>query len=421
MHAAKVSLALAAVLTVSGWAACVGVAQAQETPQQATTEQKVSAQQEATRKAPAPVPPVVSIEHKVSAQREALLEIRKSAATSLAEVFSLDLKHQQIGTHSIGVTVVPADSTLRAQLGLPPEQGLVVTNVDLNSPAWEAGVAQHDVLLRLSDQPLTNPDDLRKQVDAVGEKPVGLEAIRQGKRIKLQVAPRPTARLALTLKNELTLAVQSRFWIGVELGGAEDALRAQLKLPEGQGVAVNNVNDDSPAAKAGIKKHDVLLLLGDKPIPSAEAFRENLQEVGEKPVAIKLIREGKTISIEVTPQKHQEPIHYNLNAITLNPDGRQLAVIRPIESPAGQKIAAGQSLAVMELIRPAAIPVEGVWLQTKIAVDKDLPYARLQELIDQVKDVQKKLEALSEDWKKKETTLDVKIKETPSAEPAEKK
>jgi serine protease Do len=369
MHAAKVSLALAAVLTMSGWAACVGVAQAQETPQQATTEQKESA------------------------QHEELLRARKSAATFRLKELSLDLQHQQVGTHSIGVTVVPADSTLRAQLGLPSEQGLVVTNVDLNSPAWEAGVAQHDVLLRLSDKPLTNPDDLSKQVDAVGEKPAGLEAIRQGKRIKLQVTPRPTARLALTLKgkSQLTPAVQSRFWIGVELGGADETLRAQLKLPEGQGVAVNKVIDDSPAAKAGIKKHDVLLLLGDKPIPSAEAFRENLQEVGEKPVAIKLIREGKTISIEVTPQKHQEPTHPDLSVSVFDYEG--LAV---------------------ELVRPAAIPVERRWLQTKvkIPVDKDLPTARLQELIDQVKDFQKKLEALSEDWKKKET---------PSAEPTEKK
>ncbi len=59
----------------------------------------------------------------------------------------------------------------------------------------------------------------------------------------------------------------------------------------------------------------------------------------------------------------------------------------------------------MELIRPAAIPVEGVWLQTRIAVDKDLPYARLQEMIQEVKDFEKNLEALSEDLNKKETPL----------------
>src|SRR5262245_15019342 len=57
-----------------------------------------------------------------------------------------------------------------------------------------------------------------------------------------------------------------KYWIGL-LGGpipADDALRAHLDLPENQGLRVENVVPDSPAAKAGLKRHDILLRANDQ-------------------------------------------------------------------------------------------------------------------------------------------------------------
>ena len=377
MRATRHKFAVAVVMAAFGWAVWTSPAQAQDSPQQATAKQETPATEKAAQD--------------FGVSKHALLW---GETFQDAHFFTHAI---EVGTHSIGVAVVPADATLRAQLGLPAEEGLVVTNVDLNSAAWEAGVAQHDVLLRLAEKPLAIPGDLTKQVDAVGEKPAGLVIIRNGKRITLQVKPRPAAHLAATQEGRvlwrLAAANTTRFWIGLELAPAEETLRAQLKLPEGQGVVVTNVIDDSPAAKAGIQKHDVMLILDYKPVASSDELRAKVQEVGEKPAGIKLIREGKPISIQVTPQKH-----------TAQEDQETLSRFIVKQGKLEQPL-------IWDVVRPAAIAGKFrvhagqgrrglVTDDLALAAEPADPQSRLQELIDQVKELQKKVEALSEDLKK---------------------
>ena len=50
-----------------------------------------------------------------------------------------------------------------------------------------------------------------------------------------------------------------QYWLGVECLPVMPALRAQLNLPEKQGLLVAAVAPESPAASAGIKQHDILL------------------------------------------------------------------------------------------------------------------------------------------------------------------
>lgn len=307
-------------------------------------------------------------------------------ATALAD-FLLALSEPQAGKHWIGVHVTSVDPTLRAQLGLPANEGIVVTNVDANSPAWETGLAQHDVLLRLGDKPLASAEDLNKQVDAIGEKPVGLTVLRQGRKLSLQITPKLSKRLATVNANEvLSGATQTRYRIGVELSSPDTALRSQLKLAEDQGVVVINVVPETPAVAAGIQQHDVLLTLADKPIPSPEAMRDRLQEIGEKQVPVKLLRGGKSITVEVKPQKHEEPTF----------------VTRWI----GLHDATQPRLWRYEVVRPAFVAEQAMLggLAVKLQEAPHDPTARVSELIVEVKDLQKKLELLNEDLKKQKET-----------------
>jgi membrane-associated protease RseP (regulator of RpoE activity) len=308
----------------------------------------------------------------------------KFDTTAFVDGLSFALAGTQVGTHSIGVTVVPVDTTLRAQLGLT-DAGLIVTNVDSNSAAAEAGVAQHDVILLLDGKPLPSPDELAKRVDVIGEKPAGLAVIRGGKKLTLQVTPKRIERLAVT-GNPFAVTTQTRFWIGVELASIDDTLRVQLQIPQAQGIVVSNVIEDGPAAKAGIKKHDILLAVGDKPIATEDGLRQMLQEIGEKPVVLKMMREGKAINIEVTPKKYQEPkFGEHVANLVLQPESFR-------------------NLTVLDVVRPAAIAgelvtVDGANRQLLELVVTD-PHSQVQELIKQVNELQKKLESLSEELKR---------------------
>jgi membrane-associated protease RseP (regulator of RpoE activity) len=68
--------------------------------------------------------------------------------------------------------------------------------------------------------------------------------------------------LALRLSG-VTGLENGKFWIGVECREAQPDLRAQLGLDDGQGLVVVHVAEESPAAKAGIKQHDVVVSAGD--------------------------------------------------------------------------------------------------------------------------------------------------------------
>jgi hypothetical protein len=53
-------------------------------------------------------------------------------------------------------------------------------------------------------------------------------------------------------------------YLGVEVAEIPAVLAAQLKLPEGQGLVVNFVQPESPAAQAGLQRHDVLTKLDNQ-------------------------------------------------------------------------------------------------------------------------------------------------------------
>nr|WP_245813761.1 trypsin-like peptidase domain-containing protein [Rhodococcus marinonascens] len=68
------------------------------------------------------------------------------------------------------------------------------------------------------------------------------------------------------------------------------------------GAQVANVHTGSPAAQARIVENDVIIKVGDRMVTSADELvvAINLQTIGE-PVTVQLIRQGRTVDVDVTP------------------------------------------------------------------------------------------------------------------------
>lgn len=96
------------------------------------------------------------------------------------------------------------------------------------------------------------------------------------------------------------------YWLGLECHPADAALRAHLKLPEGQGLVVHSVAPDSPAAKAGLKQYDVLVKAGGKPLGHVMDLVREVEAAKETKLALEIVREAKTQEIETTPAKRPE-------------------------------------------------------------------------------------------------------------------
>ncbi len=72
----------------------------------------------------------------------------------------------------IGVSVSPLEPALRAQLKLSQSDGLLAIDVIKDSPAAQADIKLHDILLSLDGKPLDSQEKLVELVQSNGEKSV---------------------------------------------------------------------------------------------------------------------------------------------------------------------------------------------------------------------------------------------------------
>jgi serine protease Do len=199
---------------------------------------------------------------------------------------------------TLGATLEPVSDALRAQLGIPSGQGLVILALASDGPAAEAGLKENDILLEVADQPLATVDDLPKKLKAAGEAPVQLRLMRSGKPVNVQV--RPVYRL--TIGPVQVTEKKTDYYIGVAVAHPDDTLRAHLDLAAGAGLVATEVVAKSPAEKAGLKVHDILLELDGKPLDSPETLVTRVQAAGNKATALKLLRSGKSLTLTITPE-----------------------------------------------------------------------------------------------------------------------
>ena len=90
-------------------------------------------------------------------------------------------------------------------------------------------------------------------------------------------------------------------WLGVSTEEVPEALASQLGFNSGEGLVVNYVATDSPAAKAGFKKNDVLVEFGDQLLVHPAQLRKLVQSRKEgDTVSLTIYRAGKKEMISVT-------------------------------------------------------------------------------------------------------------------------
>jgi hypothetical protein len=156
-------------------------------------------------------------------------------------------------------------------------------------------------------------DRVRKHVEEALEK-AGLDekqreqvrkALDQASQIKV---PQVTAFGPEGLRVEArSLAQDAQYMIGLQCATLEEDQRTALKLPEGQGLAVVSVFEDTPAEEAGIQAGDVLVKVDNQDVAGVEALVAAVQKAGkeQKKLALQLMRDGKKRTVHVVPAKRE--------------------------------------------------------------------------------------------------------------------
>jgi len=118
----------------------------------------------------------------------------------------------------------------------------------------------------------------------------------------------PVNFAAYVMNSLIATGTVSRGYLGVSSETVTADVAEQLGLPkDAKGVAITDITPDSPADKGGLKRTDVILAINDKSVSSLEELRLTVaQMLPDTKVKIKLIREAKELTLEVTLGKLTE-------------------------------------------------------------------------------------------------------------------
>jgi serine protease Do len=91
-----------------------------------------------------------------------------------------------------------------------------------------------------------------------------------------------------------------RGYLGVHIQDVTPSLAHQFGLNQGGGVLIGDVSPDTPAAKAGLKKGDVVLELNGQPIEAANQLQVQISQMAPGSSArMKIWRDGKSQDVTV--------------------------------------------------------------------------------------------------------------------------
>ena len=168
----------------------------------------------------------------------------------------------------LGIAIQDVTDELAGTFGV--REGVLVAEVMKGGPAEAAGVRQGDVIVELNGAPIKEVPELQRRVAAVAPgQSVRLKVIRERKPVALSV----TVAEMPAEEPVLAGAPEDEGW-GLSVEPLSGDAAAQLGLTIAAGLLVTDVVAGSPADKAGLRRGDVIVEVGKKPVADpATLFR----------------------------------------------------------------------------------------------------------------------------------------------------
>jgi serine protease Do len=218
----------------------------------------------------------------------------------------------------VGLDEVTPETVTR--LKLKAERGAVVIDVVADSPAAKAGLQKDDVIVRWDGEQIESAIQLsRLRRETPAGRTVRLGIVRDGRETEVSVqlgerpervsrirprviTPRP-ARARFRLERPLGEWTIRRGNVGMRMLSLTPQMAEYFGLGQRSGALVTWVDQDSEAAKGGLKAGDVILSIGGETVDGpGDAWRTLRQKSGET-VEIKVMRDRKEQSVTVKLDK----------------------------------------------------------------------------------------------------------------------
>lgn len=281
-----------------------------------------------------------------AADPQAITLAQEPVTTQPAELFSLLVDGAFLGIYAEDIS-----KENMARYGVHEVRGVGVNRVVKDSPAEKAGLKKDDVILRFDGESVTSVRKLNRLVsEAAPDQTVRLTISRGG--VEQEVSA--------TLSRNKFQNVLGEFKRNEGLRGFPSGGFPQINLGEGPfefsfgsnrrigvstqpltkqladyfgakdgGLLITSVNDDSPAAKAGLKAGDVIATVDGEKVSSSGDVSRAINKKQDGDITLTIIRDRSTRTITLTPEKNpQAPL------VRPRPTTMRRVVIPSIQVPA---------------------------------------------------------------------------------------
>jgi serine protease Do len=208
----------------------------------------------------------------------------------------------------IGIGVEGISREAVDEFGLKDRKGAVVKTVSPGGAASKAGLEPGDVIIAFNGKPVADRDDLVQMVVATKpgtSVPVRIVRDRSERTINVTVEEldlEAEGNVARSRERDDTGQATSTGF-GLRLQNISPAEARELKLDSNRGALIADVEQGSPAARAGLRPGDVIVRVGREPIASAADAQRELGKVPSRGTAfLRVLRDGQETFVSVTKE-----------------------------------------------------------------------------------------------------------------------
>ncbi len=209
------------------------------------------------------------------------------------------------------------DGKAKAFLGVTTEKvddGVKITNVSKGSAAEKAGLKEGDVITKVGNKKISDPDELMNAVTTYKPKEdVNIAYKREGKagETKAAMGERSFARTFSYNGNRMSdmdfnftmpkIAALPREPFAMSWGYGRGRLGVSIEDTDNDsGVKITDVQDESAAAKSGLKENDIITEVNNKKVKDVNEARKEMAEVKDKgSYNIKAKRNSSEMNFEI--------------------------------------------------------------------------------------------------------------------------
>jgi serine protease Do len=192
----------------------------------------------------------------------------------------------------LGVMLQKVTPELAQSFHIQQPTGALVAEVIEGSPAAKGGLQRGDVITSFDASIIHDMHELPR---AVANTPVGkqvkIDILRQGKISTLTVTIAPLKEE--TVVSEVDMARQ----LGMEVADLTAELSQNMGLRHREGVVVTTVEEEGPAATAGIREGDVILEINRERVRTAKEYTTALQKGAGNPLLLLISRGDSTLYV----------------------------------------------------------------------------------------------------------------------------